>query len=433
MTLEQVLPSLIQEFRIDILPPALQYVIGVSPIVLAVLLFTAFWPLWVNYIRSSFIYSLKYSVLEIRLPKETFKSPLAMEIFLNGIHNTSDGNWYTQYWKGEFRPYYSLEIISIEGQIKFLIWCESRRKGGVMSALYSQYPSIEITEREDYTSGVNFDPATQKMWAAEFVKSRSKNGVPLDAIPIKTYVDYGLDKDPKEELKVDPMLPMLEFLGSVGPNQQVWIQIMVRAHKKDQIAPGHIIKPIDDRQEQAKKLVSELLMRDPKTKARLNVTVITPEGNRYVTPQPSQFEMDTATAIERAANKPAFDVGIRAIYLAKKELFDTPFGIGGVIGCFKHYNTEALNGFRPNGDKWIAALASPWQDYLNIRRNKLSHAVLDAYKRRSFFYPPYEGRPMYLNTEELATIYHFPGSVAATPTIDRVPSKKSEAPANLPT
>jgi len=42
------------------------------------------------------------------------------------------------------------------------------------------------------------------------------------------------------------------------------------------------------------------------------------------------------------------------------------------------------------------------------------------------------GKPYILTTEELATIYHFPGSVSTTPNLNRVPSKKAEAPSNLP-
>ncbi len=37
-----------------------------------------------------------------------------------------------------------------------------------------------------------------------------------------------------------------------------------------------------------------------------------------------------------------------------------------------------------------------------------------------------------MTTEELATIFHIPGKVASTPTLARIPSKRSEAPANLP-
>ena len=51
-----------------------------------------------------------------------------------------------------------------------------------------------------------------------------------------------------------------------------------------------------------------------------------------------------------------------------------------------------------------------------MRRNRFGRLALMAYKRRSFFYTPFKTKPIVLNTEELATIYHFPGSmVAATP------------------
>jgi hypothetical protein len=43
------------------------------------------------------------------------------------------------------------------------------------------------------------------------------------------------------------------------------------------------------------------------------------------------------------------------------------------------------------------------------------------------------GKPSFiLNTEELATLYHFPGQVAATPSFKRISSTKAEAPTNLP-
>jgi hypothetical protein len=120
------------------------------------------------------------------------------------------------------------------------------------------------------------------------------------------------------------------------------------------------------------------------------------------------------------------------LYIARPDLFDTPFGVGGCIGNMKHFNSESLNGFKPNGDVWHNRLGDPWLDYKNIRRNRFGGEGLAMYKRRSYFYAPYDGKPLVMNSEELATIYHFPGSVAATPTLDRIPSKKSEAPSNLP-
>lgn len=423
MPIEQLFPVLVADFKSTILPQAIQYIIFISPVLLTVLLAVILWPLWVRYIRAKFFLSLKYTVLELKLPKDTFKSPLAMEVFLNSLHNTSDGSTFTQYWKGETRPWYTLELVSIEGKVKFYIWTEDRRKGGVISALYSQFPGIEIHENGDYAQSVHFDPKTMKVWAAEFKFTKK------DPYPIKTYVDYGLDKDPKEEFKVDPLLPMIEFLGSVGPNQQIWIQIPIRAHKNDQRKPGHLFKKTDLWQDEAKKLVNEILLRDAKSKVSGEIN---PDTGFAKLPTISKGEQNIIEAIERSVTKLAFDVGIRTLYIAKSESFNRPFGIGGLIGNLKQFNTETLNGFKPNGDVWHNRLSDPWQDYKDTRRNRYAREALAMYKRRSFFYAPHEGKPMVMNTEELATIYHFPGSVAATPTLERLPSKKSEAPSNLP-
>ncbi|MEK7213914.1 MAG: hypothetical protein AAB637_02260 [Patescibacteria group bacterium] len=394
----------------------LQILITFSPLILASILLLIFWPLWKNYVQSSFIASLKYTLLEIKLPRELMKSPAAMEIFLNSLHNTADGNKIKQYWDGEMRPIFSLELVSVEGVVKFFIRTEDKRKAGVISALYSQFPEVEINEVDDYTKSIHFDPKESKMWGADF-----KFTMP-DPYPIKTYIDYGLDKDPKEEFKVDPLVPMLEFLGSVGPNQQVWIQYIIKAHNDTQKKSGHWFKKTDAWKDEAKDLVNKLMARDPKTKVTDFLKL----------PKMSEGETDIVKAIERSVTKHPFDVGIRAIYIGKKDIFDAPFGLGGIISSFKHFSTQHLNGFKPDNKKWVMKIEYPWQDYKNIRKNKQCRLLLEAYKRRCYFYEPFKSKPMVLNSEELATIFHFPGQVAGTPTLTRIPSKKSEAPANLP-
>ncbi len=420
--------SLISEFQSHILPQVLQYTIYLSPVLLAILLGHIFWPLWLRYIRAKFSYSLKFTLLELKLPKDVFKSPLAMEVVLQAIHNTANGSTYAQYWKGEYRPFYSLEIVSIEGQVKFFIWTEDRRKVGIMSALYSQYPGIEITEAPDYAQSVHFDPKTMKVWAADYKFTKdAKKG---EHYPLKTYVDYGLDKDPKEEYKVDPLVPVIEFLGSVGPNQQVWVQFIIQAHIKNDRKPGHLFKQTDLWRDESEALVHKLLMRDPKTK----VAGMKDEATGFTKlPTISKGETDIVTAIERRMAKQVFDVGLRVIYAGQKDVFSAPFGVGGMIAAFKHFSTEHMNGIKQDGDTWIAQFVGvPWEDYADMRRNYYSGAVFKAYRRRSYFYPPFEGTPMVMNTEELATLFHLPGAVAGTPTLARVPSKKGEAPSNLP-
>jgi hypothetical protein len=420
--------SFISDIQATIVPQAIQYFLFASPLLLSILLGQIFWPLWLRYIRSKFSYSLKYTLLELRLPKDVFKSPLAMEVVFQAIHNTANGSAFGQYWKGEYRPFYSFEIASVEGQVKFYIWTEDRRKTGVMSALYSQYPGIEISEANDYAHDVNFDPKTMKVWGADFKFTRDAGKG--EHYPIKTYVDYGLLKDPKEEFKVDPLVPVLEFLGSIGPNQQIWFQFIVQAHIKNDRKPGHLWKKTDLWKDQSIKLINTLLMRDEKTK----VAGMKDEATGFTKlPSISKGEQEIVEAIERRMQKQPFDVGLRAIYVGQKEVFSAPAGIGGIVASFKHFTSEHMNGIKQDGDTWLAKFGGvPWEDFQDRRRNYASKTIFEAYRRRSFFYPPYQGTPMVMNTEELATLFHLPGAVAGTPTLTRVPSKKAEAPTNLP-
>jgi hypothetical protein len=424
---------LVSQFQQTVLPDVIQILLVLAFPALAALLITIFWPLWVNYVRSKNFLGIKYAVFEVKLPRDMHKSPKAMELLLHALHNTSDGNALKQYWNGETRPWYSLEIASFEGQVKFFIWGEEGRKIGLMSALYAQFPGIEVQQVEDYTKNTFFDPKTMKVWAAEFKLDKP------DPYPIKTYIDYGLDKDPKEEHKVDPLVPGLEFLASVGANQQVWIQLIIRAHKKEQKKKGAWFwEKTDAWKDTAEKEINKIMRRDPKTKI---AGAVDEEGkpkkeieNKFnLAPTLSDAEKDLVTALSRQISKLPFDVCIRTLYIAKKESFNTPFGIGGLISFFKSFNTENLNGFKPNGDKWMPWLDAPWKDFNDIRRNRFSREGLQSFKMRSAFYPPFDdGTRIILNSEELATVYHFPGAVAATPGLERVGSKKGEAPTNLP-
>ena len=215
-----------------------------------------------------------------------------METVFHALYNPADGSKYAQYWRGETRPWYSLEMISVEGQVKFFIWTEDRRKAGVMGALYSQFPDIEIVEREDYTRGVNFDPKVVRIWAAEFILTKD------DPYPIKTYLDYGLDKYLKEEYKVDPLTHYIEYLGALKPNQQNWIQIIIRAHKNDQKEPGKLFGRYDSVKAKAQKLVNDLMLREGDTKA--SKTTVDDDGKVLLNiPRLSKVEQETISAIEK--------------------------------------------------------------------------------------------------------------------------------------
>jgi len=203
--------------------------LSVGPIFLLLILINICWKTWLGYKRFEFITKQNRILLELRLPKEIKKTPLAMELFLNAIHQTGgEGTWYARDFQGKARTWFSLEIVSIGGQVKFFIWTEKFYKNFLESQIYAQYPGVEIYEVPDYTKSVQLDFNKVSAWGSEFILTKA------DPYPIKTYIDYKLDKEGiKDEEKSDPMSPVIELLGSIEKGEQIWIQILVRAHKKE--------------------------------------------------------------------------------------------------------------------------------------------------------------------------------------------------------
>jgi len=380
-----------------------------------------FFHVWVRYVRMDFLSKQEHILLEFRLPKEITKSPLAMEVFFNALYQTgSESTWFDKYWKGGMRPWFSLELVSIEGQVHFYIWTRKGFKKNIESQLYSQYPDVEIAEVPDYTEGVTFDPQKNAMYGCYFYKSKPS------FYPILTYIDFGLDRDPKEELKIDPMTPLVEFLGSIESGEQVWLQIIIRAHKKETTKPGTWKEKVDWKyfaaQEVAKKMKRN--KSEGETADRL-----------------TKREKDVIEAVENTVSKYAFDVGIRGIYLA--DIKDFKGGnIPGLRGMFRQFGSDELNQIKPSDS---TSFDFPWEDIFDIRLNHKKRQILSYYKKRAYFRPAYHiglvdqflqqrysVKYSTFNVEELASIYHFPGKVSRTPTVSRLNSKKADAPSNLP-
>lgn len=388
-----------------------------APFWMPALLISIFVDLWVDYRRRLFIKEKGSVLLEIKIPREMVKSPQSVEAFLSAIHEpVPSGNLLKTYLDGSVRPWFSLELVSIDGAVHFYIWARKDYHSVVETQLYAQFPSIEIHEVPDYSMSVHQDPNKFKFgWFGQLALTKA------DAFPIKTYVDYALDEDPKEEYKHDPLVPLLEFLGSLKKGEQAWVQILIQANTKEGLAHGRILTKqdwksgIDD-------AIKEII-----EKARFK-----PDGDHTPTSlHLSKNQQDTIASIERNMGKWAFDTMIRIGYFAHPDVFNAS-NTGGLIRSFKSF--AGANGLKPN---WYIGYKYPeWQDIRGKKKMLNERLLLEAYKRRSFFNPPFRnfhGKPFVLTTEELATLFHFPSmEVAATPTLTRIPSKKAEAPANLP-
>ena len=390
-----------------------------SPIWLLLLSAYVFWFFWVMYVRAYFFYNQKYLLLEIKLPREIMKSPLAMESVFSGLHQSvGERTWFDKYWSGKTRTWFSFEIVSMEGNVKFFVWTRAFWKEVIEAQIYAQYPEVEIIETDDYTRMIDFNKKEISIWGADFELTEP------DPYPIKTYIDYGLDKDPKEEFKVDPISPMIEHFGSIGGGEYLWIQFIIRVNKNEKKKKGVWFGKTGWKEE-AEEEINKILQRDPKTKTS---SVLSAAGFP-MDPMLSEGEREKVKSLGRSITKLGFDVGMRGIYLAEKDKF-RPINIMGLLGTVKQFNSNTLNKFAPA--RYSAGFSYNWQDYKNILKNRAGRRVFDAYRRRTYFHHPYKTQSFVMNTEELATMYHFPGSTVSTPTVSRIPSKKSEAPPNLP-
>jgi hypothetical protein len=402
----------------ELVGSVLDFILFLLPIIIPVVLGIILFNLWINYARSRFFAKQEYVLLRITPPRDIFKTPAAMELFINGLYQTvGEANLNQIYWQGSVRPWFSLEIASNGGKLGFYIWTKKGMANYLGSQIYSQYPGIEVKEVEDYSKNVDYDSGDYSLWGVEFELTAP------DPIPIKTYVDYDLNNSgTEEESKVDPITPMLEFMGSIRSGEFVWLQIIVRAHKKEDKDPGKLFGKIDG-------WVNSATDEIKKIREDSFFEIEGDDGARRM-PMATKGQSLKIEAIERSQGKLPFDTGIRGLYIAEKDIFDG-VNIGGLIGSFKQYSSSSLNGFKPG----VTTATKWWRDPFGRHLKALKGEMLDAYRERGYFFRPLFGKNrkhFVLNSEELATIFHFPGGVAQTPTLERVSSKKSDAPSNLP-
>lgn len=422
--------ELLIKFNTEILPLIYRLLFIISPIVIPFVLIYMSVLLYVRYIQLRYIAKQKPVLLEIKIPKDIQKSPMAMEIIFGSMYQNGPSTYTEAYLDGKINPWFSLELVSIEGEVHFYVWASEGKFKKILEAqIYAQYPTVEIYEvppEKDYARQVIFDKTQNIIWGMQFGLTDK------DVYPIKTYVDYNMDKDQKDEYRIDPMTAVLEYLGSVGENQQVWFQILIKKHEKRTLKSFNLKEKADWKKEAKTEIEAIRAEATPKPKK---------DGDYPGFPNPTKGQIEKIAAIERSINKMAFDTCMRGFYVSKKDDFNAVY-ISGMLGSQRQYSSQYLNGFKLKAKTDVSDNLKDWstlfpflKEFIVRRKDKLTGEMFNAYKLRSYFFPPYKfygNNPFILTTEELATIFHFPGNVSATPTLAKIASKKSEPPANLP-
>jgi len=400
----------------------LSILFALSPIWLPIALFYITYERWMEFKR------LKYNIkngrvtLRIHLPQEVFKSPEAMENVLIQIFNGSrPDNLMETYLDGKHPPTFSFELVSVGGDVRFYINVPRKRtKDSVETHLYAQYPGIEITEEElDYTNEVAWDP---EKWAIMSFHATKKDN---EVFPIKTYIDFGLDKMPKEEEKVEPMAAMLEQLGRLKAGEHLWIQFLSVPHVARNFRNGYFFDGNDTWGKKAEQTVNEILKRDTR--------VDTAEDSYEKQPMLTMHERDKIAAIERNVGKYGYETAVRWMYIAETDKFNGDM-LGLVIRTFAQYDIMNRNGI---GTKWRTDFDYNFiSDPFGTKKRRWRRAELMDYKLRRYNYREVQtksDKATVFSVEELATVFHIPSSTVLTPSLSRVTSNRKEAPSNLPT
>ena len=407
--------------------PVFSALIAFMPIWLPVMLFLLFFHKWMEVVGYAGYIHAGRTTMRIKLPPEVTKSPEAMEIVLAQIHNTQNpDNLMQTYLQGKRPLPIGLEIASIGGEIRFYVNTPTKKSRDAFEAnMYAQYPGVEIIEEPvDYLAEVPLDYSDDEYTCFSLHMGKKKD----DVFPIKTYIDYGLDKMPKEEEKVDPMTPMLEVLSTIKPFERIYVQFVITAYRKDSFMNGQL-KENDHWEKSVNEKVDELMQRDPETKAPKNKNSTDEENDFSGSPRITPGERDTIEAMERNVSKYPYWTGIRWYYVTKAGQFNGNL-INPVIRSFSQYDMIGRNqvGVRWRTDFGYMKISDP----TGKRLDQLRRQELKELKQRKYFQKGGADGEVMFSVEELATMFHLPGTVALTPTLNRIESARSEAPSNLP-
>jgi len=401
--------------------PVISLMLVLSPIWLPLVLGPLFFENWMEYVQRKFAVDNGRTTLRIKLPPMVLKSPEAMEAFFTQIHNVSSSdNLFQTYIDGKHPLMFSFELVSIGGDVRFYINVPTKKtKNAVEAQLYAYYPGVEVVEEQiDYTGEVTWNPEEWEIMSFRHVKKDDQE------FPIKTYIDFGMDKIPKEEGQIfDPMATMIERIATIQPYERIWIQILCKSHKEKNLKSGSL-RTIPSWDKKVFEKIDEMMGREKGKK-------VGPMESEEV-PRLTTGERDTIAAMERNAGKYAYETAIRWMYITKPGKFDGNL-IGPMIQTFGQYNIVKRNGI---GLRWRTDFDyNMFKDRSGKKKLAMKKWELEQYKKRRYSCDKWDtaGSAMKIfTTEELATIYHLPNNAVVTPGLTRITAIRGDAPANLP-
>lgn len=345
-----------------------------------------------TYRRRRWVDTQRYVLLQVSVPKENDKAPVAAEQMFAALHGLRRDSR-ARFFEGSMQEHIGFEIASQGGRINFYGYVPESQKSFAEGQIYAQYPKAEIRTVPDY--------ATNEAVAGKSVISTELKLTAKDVYPIKTFLNFE---------DVDPLSGITAVMGDLKDDEAVWIQILGRPaddswRKRSEtelkrlqgggtsLSAGGVFGAVGG-------FIGELF----------RAATAPAEPNKKPGPPPPPVQVDEAlsSGLREKSAKLGYEVKIR-IVAAAADTAAARTRLNSAVGAFKQYNTTNLNGFAPG------------------KVSVKTDIILTAYRARSF-----PGKGPILNIEEMASIFHLPNTAVETPTIAWTTSSKGEPPENLP-
>jgi hypothetical protein len=272
----------------------------------------------------------------------------------------------------------SFEIAVRKKRIGFYVWVPEYLKSYVEEQIYAQYPTVHISEVEDYAAyNPEEDYSTQLVTELKFVGN--------NALPIKTFQSF----------EVDPLAAITATLAKFADDEEAWLQMLVKP-----ASPSW--------HKSSEKYIADIKGGGGMTTTGLMSALWKPPEVKTEAVKLSDYETTRASAAQEKAQKLAFETQLRIVYRGHATLQQAQLQMQSIIASYKQFNSTYLNGFeakRVIDDPFLVA-----------------HYRSRAFNKFGFI----------CNIEEVATLYHLPHTNVETPFILWATSQTAEPPANLP-
>ncbi len=399
-------------------------------IILPIFIAPIFWKRWLFYIRGLYVRNLSWTLLAVRVPQTVLKTPKAMEQIFAAAHGTYSFGFrmYNKYWNGEVELWTSFEIVADATGPQFFIRVVSSSKKMIEAAIYAQYPDAEIEEAEDYVEKFPTVLPNDEydLQGSDFIL------ITDNALPIRTY-DYF--EAIEEGEKIDTISTLMESLSHHEGEETTWIHVMVRP----------VGGATSDWIKKAQKFRDDIIQKKGKKPAKWDfikaiaaniIPVIIgkqatedikwPEEKKEEKPTIANLpfgDKEKIEAIDKKTSKLAFETVIRWVYIDRADALNAD-KVKGISAWARQFIDENLNGLRPNLDTYTVVNRQPFKK----RKAYIKKRMIYEFARRRKF----PEKSSIMNTEELATIYHFPSATVKTPMLGRIEAKKGTPPPSLP-